>query len=118
MPSDAERVAGRLQDILENIDFATEFVSSVRKEDFPNDRRSMYAVTRCLEIISEASRHLPETLRARYPEMEWRDIASAGNLYRHEYRKVMASVILDTVHNHLPQLRDVVLQELARLTDG
>jgi uncharacterized protein with HEPN domain len=41
-------------------------------------------VTRCLEIISEASRRLPESLKARHPEIPWKQIAGAGNVYRHD----------------------------------
>ncbi len=88
MPSEAERVGGRLQDILENIDLAVDFIGSVRKDDLPKDQRSVYAAIRCLEIISEASRHLPDSLRIRNQDIAWRNVADAGNLYRHEYRKV------------------------------
>jgi hypothetical protein len=49
------------------------------------DPRTVYAVTRCLEIISEGSRRLPDDLKARHPSIAWRDMAGAGNIYRRDY---------------------------------
>lgn len=60
MPSD--RIDGALRDILHHIDLATRFVEGFDRETFKADIRSVYAVTRCLEIISEASRRLPADL--------------------------------------------------------
>ena len=45
-----------------------------------DDNLRLYAVTRCLEIISEASRRLPQELKARHPSIEWREMAAAGNI--------------------------------------
>ncbi|MGH9809815.1 MAG: HepT-like ribonuclease domain-containing protein [Terriglobia bacterium] len=56
----------------------------------------VYAVTRCLEIISEASRRLSDPLKARHPSIAWREIAGAGNIYRHAYQDVAASRVWDT----------------------
>jgi Protein of unknown function DUF86 len=51
-------------------------------EAFVADPRTVYAVTRCLEIISEASRRLPDNVKARHPSIAWKDMAGAGNIYR------------------------------------
>jgi uncharacterized protein with HEPN domain len=58
MPSDAEQRS--LGDILYHIDLATSFVAGFDRETFRSDLRTVYAVTRCLEIISEASRRLSD----------------------------------------------------------
>jgi uncharacterized protein with HEPN domain len=79
------------------------------------DPRTVYAVTRCLEIISEASRRLPDDLKARYPSIAWRDMAGAGNIYRHDYEDVAAQHVWDAVQIDLPPLRAAIAQELAAL---
>ncbi|HET6466865.1 MAG TPA: HepT-like ribonuclease domain-containing protein [Geminicoccaceae bacterium] len=43
------------------------------------------AVERCIEIISEASRHIPAELKAAHPGIPWRAVAGIGNVLRHEY---------------------------------
>src|SRR5580698_2341536 len=47
----------------------------------------------CLEIISEASRRLPGELKARHPLIAWKDMAGAGNVYRHNYEDVAARLV-------------------------
>jgi len=111
MHSDAARAA--LRDIAHQIDLATDFSAGLDYEAFVADTRTVYAVTRCLEIISEASRRLPDDLKARHPAIAWRDVAGAGNIYRHEYEDVSARQVWDTVQIDLPPLRAVIDQELA-----
>jgi len=48
---------------------------------FRAERKTVYAVVRALEIISEASRRLPDELLRRHPEIDWAAIAAAGNVY-------------------------------------
>ena len=96
-----------------HIDLAGHFVEGFIEQRFLADLRSVYAVTCCLEIISEASRRLPAEMKARHPSIAWRDIAGAGNIYRHDYEDVAAQQVWDTLQIDLPGLRAVVEQELA-----
>lgn len=89
------------------------FVSGMSYETFRDDERTVYAVTRCLEIVSEASRRLPDELKARHPSIEWREMAAAGNIYRHEYEDVAARRVWRTLAASLPLLRVVIERELA-----
>ena len=93
---------------------AQEFVGGLTRDTFADDTRTRYAVMRCLEIISEASRRLDPGTRARYPHLPWRAIAAAGNVYRHEYKSVRAELVWDTVSTALPELLSAVEAELAR----
>jgi uncharacterized protein with HEPN domain len=112
MPSDAAETA--LRDILHHIDLATEFTAGGDRAAFDADLRTIYAVTRCLEIISEASRRLPDDLKARHPSIAWKQMAGAGNVYRHDYEDVAARYVWDTVQLALPPLRAVIERELAK----
>jgi uncharacterized protein with HEPN domain len=113
MPSDPAAVA--LRDIAYHIDLAYHFVAGLGFEAFKKYLRTLYAVTRCLEIISEASRRLPASLKQRHPSIAWRDMAAAGNIYRHEYEDVEASQVWTAVQLALPPLKIVVDYELAAL---
>ena len=109
MPSEAGAV---LTDIERHVRFANQFVLGIDYASFEIDTRTVFAVIRCLEIISEASRRLPDGLKARHPEIPWKDIAGAGNIYRHEYEDVSARLVWDTVQLALPTLLAVVEQEM------
>lgn len=102
-----------MRDIAHHIDLALHFAAGFDYDTFCADPRTIYAVTRCLEIISEASRRLPDDLKARHPSIAWRDMAAAGNIYRHDYEDVVEQQVWDAVQIDLPPLRAVVERELA-----
>jgi uncharacterized protein with HEPN domain len=87
-------------------------------EAFRADLRTVYAVTRCLEIISEASRRPPDELKARHPSIAWKDMAGAGNIYRHEYEDVAAQQVWDAVQIDLPNLPLVRRRRSAKRSDA
>jgi uncharacterized protein with HEPN domain len=104
-----------LLDIRENARLAQEWTAGHTVESFTDDRQIFYAVTRCLEIVSEASRRLPRAMRDRHPELPWRAIMDVGNVYRHEYDNVSEDAVWRTVQHRLSELVAVVEIELARL---
>jgi hypothetical protein len=63
------------------------------------DEKTLYAVVRSLEIISEASRRLTDEVKARHANIEWREMAAAGNVYRHSYEDVTARRLEDVARS-------------------
>ncbi len=109
MPS--KDTARALATIAHNIALARRFLEGYSVDAFQTDERTIYAVTRCLEIISEATRRLPEELKRRHPHIPWKQIAAAGNIYRHDYEDVVPSILWYTVTEHLHALEDAVRVE-------
>jgi uncharacterized protein with HEPN domain len=104
-----------LRDILHHVELAANFSAGFDRDSFKRDIKTVYAVTRCLEIISEASRRLPDDLKARHPAIGWRQMAGAGNVYRHDYEDVAAEFVWETVARALPPLRLAIEAELKRV---
>jgi uncharacterized protein with HEPN domain len=110
MPSDQSLQT--LRDILENARLAQEFAAGLDAASFAADRRTVYAVIRCLEIVSEASRRLDPSIRDRHPTLPWRAIMGSGNVYRHDYDNVAEDQLWRTVNHSLGELIAAVEQEL------
>jgi uncharacterized protein with HEPN domain len=110
MRSDGD--ASALTSLLHNIELAEQFTRGMTFDEFRDDLMRVYAAVRCLEIISEASRRLSSVLKARHPEIQWREMAGAGNIYRHDYEDVAATRVWATIEVALPPLRMVVEREL------
>ena len=113
MPS--KNPAQRLADIIDNVDAIRGFTAELDYPAFRADRKTVYAVVRALEIISEASRRLPDDLLSRHPEIDWVAVAAAGNVYRHEYDAVDEVLIWHTARHGLAALRRVAEEEMAHL---
>jgi uncharacterized protein with HEPN domain len=111
----SKRAVLALFDIRDNARLAQEFAAGLTLDDFKADRRTFYAVTRCIEIVSEAARRLPPSLRARHPALPWQAFMGVGNVYRHDYDNVAEELVWRTVQHSLEPLLEAIEQEIARL---
>ena len=69
----------------------------------------MLALERAIEIVSEASRHIPESMKARFADTPWRQIAGIGNVLRHDYRRIDRVVLIKVATEEFPTLKQVVV---------
>ena len=94
----------RLSDIRDAIGGIQQMVAGVALDGFAKSWGMPRAVERGLEIISEASRHVPEDLKALAPSIPWRQIAAIGNLLRHDYQRADILATWNIIQEHLPPL--------------
>ena len=106
-----------LRDILETIERVQWKTQDKPFAEFVSDWELQFIVQRAIEIISEASRRIPEELKATRPEIEWRSIAGIGSVLRHEYHTISDKVIWDVVHADLPLLKSAIEAIAARLKE-
>ena len=99
-------------DIRDCILLAREFTVGLSYEAFTQSRLHFFAATRALEIVSEASRRLPDDLLARHPALPWRAIKDAGNMYRHSYDNVVEAIVWKTMQEDLAPLLAVAMAEI------
>jgi uncharacterized protein with HEPN domain len=97
-----------LQDILQSIERIEIVTSGMTLETFSTDWRTSYIVPRAIEIISEASRRIPAPLKAKRPEIPWRQVMGIGNVLRHQYQGLSDAIIWGVVVDELPKLRRAI----------
>ncbi|HEX4766418.1 MAG TPA: HepT-like ribonuclease domain-containing protein [Lichenihabitans sp.] len=83
--------------------------------DFEASWLLRHGVQRGIEIISEASKGIPDALKDTRPEIPWRTIRSVGNVLRHEYHRIVDAVIWAVVTDDLPKLHEAIATMLASL---
>lgn len=71
----------------------------------------MDAVVRNFEVIGEASKHVPSSIKNHYPDIPWGEMNGMRNLLIHEYFDVEADIVWHTAKKQLPKLK-VQLQPL------
>lgn len=103
----------RLGDIVEAIELIDSEIAGVTLGAFATDRRKRWLVERGIEIVSEASRHLDESLKQRYKHIPWSKVAGIGNILRHDYERVAYDVLWHVVRHDLPVLLAACRAELA-----
>jgi uncharacterized protein with HEPN domain len=98
-------LADRLRQILDAIADVRDYTDGKSYEDYVADAMRRHAVERCLEIVSEASRHVPREAKMRHPEIAWRGVADFGNVLRHDYPNVRDRRVWEIVTSDLAPLK-------------
>ena len=109
-----------IRDIADAAEKAQRFTSGMHFAGFQANDEKVFAVTRALEIIGEAAKHVPQAVRARYRDVPWRELAGMRDKIAHEYFRVHLRRLWDTVQQDLPPLRTAIarmLQDLERRGD-
>jgi len=83
-----------------------------RNHQFAGDFRIHYAVVRALEIIGEATKRLPSSLRDEYPTIPWRGMAGMRDRIIHGYDTVDLRIVWDTTRRRIPTVKPQIRQIL------
>lgn len=97
-----------LKDIIENMEYAEKFIEGITIKDFVKDEKTYYAVIRCIEVMGEAVKHIPDSLRKQYPRIPWRDIAGMRDKAIHFYFGMNLERIWLVVKEDIPTLKPLI----------
>jgi len=97
-----------MEDILDAILKVDKFIKGMDFNQFDTDDKTTFAVIRALEIIGEATKHIPDKVRENYPDVPWREMAGIRDKLIHDYFGVNAEVVWKTATKDLPELEPKV----------
>ena len=112
---DAQRVRIRLQDMITAVDRIQRIASALNFDQFNANIEQQWSIERGIEIISEASRRIPDEMTSRHAQIPWRDIRGIGNRIRHDYEKIDPFIVWTIATKHLTELRPVIITMLAEI---
>jgi len=102
------RDKGRLEHILESIDYSIDFAKGMGFEDFKTDMKMQFAIIKNIEIIGEASYKLSKEFREQYPEVPWRKVIKLRHILVHGYYQIKLETIWEIVQKDLLPLREQI----------
>ncbi len=104
-----------IEDILIHAEKAIAFLGDLPDATaLARDEKTLYAIVRALEIMGEASKRVPATIRRHHPDIPWREMAAMRDVLAHADFGIDVAIVSRTVVTELPPL----LPRLRALRDG
>ncbi|MBI2559474.1 DUF86 domain-containing protein [Candidatus Woesearchaeota archaeon] len=104
-----------IQDISDSIKETEEFTKELSFADFKEDKKTVNAVIRSLEIMGEAAKKIPDELRRKHLKIPWKEMAGIRDKLIHEYHGVDLEIIWKVVKEELPPIKPNILNLLKEL---
>ena len=95
-----------LKDILEAIGKIENYTKDISFDDFVAEELIQDGVVRNLEVIGEAVKNIPENIKSKKPEVEWKKIAGLRDILIHAYFGIDEDIVWDAVKNKLLELKE------------
>jgi uncharacterized protein with HEPN domain len=97
-----------IEDILVSISDIETFTKNMSFEKFSQDKKTVYAVIRCLEVLGEAAKRIPKPIRAKHPEIPWDKMAGMRDVLIHDYMGVDLKTVWKVVRERLNELKPLL----------
>lgn len=106
-----------IEDIIDAIDSIETYTKGLTYESFVSDRKTIDAVIRNFEVIGEATKNVPLSVRRKYPQVPWRDMAGMRDKLIHGYFGVQLEVVWKTIKERLPAVRPLLVDVLGNIKE-
>jgi uncharacterized protein with HEPN domain len=105
----ADRSVFRVRDVKQSILAIRQLLADHTFDSMYADIVVRAAFERFLEILSEASRSIPEQWKQEHgPAIPWRQVADLGNILRHAYHRADAKMLWEVYENDLTPLESAI----------
>ena len=108
-------IALYVKDILQYMREAEEFIEGLQYDEFAVDKKTFNAVARAIEVIGEAAKNIPDSVRSRYPAVPWKEMAGMRDKVIHFYFGIDREAVWLVVKERIPSLKPLIVEILRDL---
>ncbi|MFC1573547.1 DUF86 domain-containing protein [Candidatus Latescibacterota bacterium] len=101
------------EDITESIEKIERYIEGSNFESFKNNELVKDAVFRNLEIIGETSNNIPDEIRMKYTDIQWKRMIGLRNVVIHAYFGIDVSIIWEIIKKNLPDTKPNIIKMLS-----
>lgn len=99
-----------VRDIVQNMQDAEEFIQGMSYDQFVADKKTFNAVVRSIEVIGEAAKHVPESVRSKYPAVPWKEMAGMRDKVIHFYFGVDREAVWLVAKERIPAIKPLIVR--------
>lgn len=106
-----------IQDIPDAINDIEEFIGDMDFNKFSEDDKTKSAVVWKINVIGEATKNVPKTLREKYKNVPWKYMARIRDKTAHFYFGVDYEIVWEVIKKRLPEIKPLIEQILEDLEE-
>jgi len=106
--SKGREIADYLDDILTALSDVEEFTRGMCYEAFSEDKKTINAVIRSLEVLGEATKRIPTSFRLNHSDIPWNKMAGMRDVLIHDYMGVDLKTVWKVAQERLPELKPLI----------
>lgn len=90
-----------LQDIIDVMDSIQEFLGDMNLNELTKDDKTLSAIIMKFGIIGEATKHLPDSLKEKHPEIPWKSMSGMRDRLIHAYFGIDYKLVWEAIETQL-----------------
>ncbi|MEA1965314.1 MAG: DUF86 domain-containing protein [Candidatus Aerophobetes bacterium] len=106
-----------IKDILECITKIENFIGEMNFDEFMKDEKTKSAVVREIEVMGEAAKSIPKSMREKYKDIPWSQIAKTRDKIIHFYFGVDYEIVWKVVKKRLPEIK-LLIERIIKDLEG
>ena len=107
-----------LKDIIEAIERIDRYLTQVERDRFFAEELLQDGVVRNLEVIGEAAKNIPDSIRQGRPQIPWREIMRMRDRITHHYFRIDLEIVWETATQNLSVLKEAVVTLIEEIENG
>lgn len=103
-----------LEHIQKELNFLVKHSSNTSYEQFLSDDLISRAYSRSLEIIGEAAKKVPDEIRYKYLEVDWRGMTGLRDVLIHQYFQIDYQLVWEVIQEDIPLAKewiDIIIEQ-------
>ena len=104
-----------IKDIIKAMASIEQFIEGISLDELKADEKTSSAVIRKFEIIGEASKHIPNEIKGKYKDIEWKSMAGMRDRLIHAYFGIDYSLVWSALKTEIPKLKPKLKKILSSL---
>lgn len=101
-----------VQDILDSINDIENFTQDITFKKFTEDKKTVNAVIRSTEVIGEAAKKIPKSIKDKHPSIPWKKMTGMRDKLIHEYFGIDMEILWKAAKDELPPLKPLIQKML------
>ena len=117
MPKKHRDISDYVRDLLTSIDEIEQFTAGLTYDEFSQDKKTINAVVRSLEVLGEAAKHIPSQIRNKHDGIPWSKMSGLRDVLIHDYMGVDVRTVWNVAVKRIKEIRPPIAALLADLEE-